>query len=471
MLRWLFIPFLSLLIISSCEKSSFYENQALVFSEDTVSFDTVFTTIGSVTRELRIKNISNKRLLIDRIYLAGRNNSPFRINIDGEPLSLASNVLIYPRDSIFIFIDVIIDPNNSNLPVLIRDSVIFEYQGKIQRVILQAWGQDIVLLKDVVIKNESWDLPKPYLIYGNVVVDTFCTLRIREGVKVLFHKNSSLIAAGRIQVTGTKANPVLFASVRFNKEYRNVPGLWNGIFILSPSNENIINHAEIRNSVFGIRLGEPGKVTSLNVPDLKLNSVNISHSTVTCLAIYQGNAEAINSVFSHSGKYCLYIYSEGEYRFVHCTFFNLWDYGIRMTPLLSISKGSDGFAGTEGITINLINSVIYGDLKSETEIINATAGASINFLFDHCLVKIDTTSALFWQREKFTGTIINKNPRFINEVGYDYRPDTLSPLINSGKRQLITDYPEDIRGVSRLSDGLPDIGAYERKPGEKKQVQ
>ncbi|HOU30208.1 MAG TPA: choice-of-anchor Q domain-containing protein, partial [Bacteroidales bacterium] len=86
----------------------------------------------------------------------------------------------------------------------------------------------------------------------------------------------------------------------------------------------------------------------------------------------------------------------------------------------------------------------------------------------HCLIKLDTISSNFWKTGRFTDNLVNKNPRFIDENAYDFRPDTLSPLINTGNKQVVNIYNEDYRGTTRLTDGLPDIGAFERIPGEKK---
>ena len=80
----------SLILISliaflfSCEKNTPSGTKGLVFSDDTIYFDTVFTTIGSTTRELRVRNSEKHRIRIDEIYLAGGNDSQFRLNIDGE---------------------------------------------------------------------------------------------------------------------------------------------------------------------------------------------------------------------------------------------------------------------------------------------------------------------------------------------------------------------------------------------------
>lgn len=226
-----FVIFIVIIFLSSCEKPIRNDVSVLAFSDDTIFFDTVFSTIGSTTRELRVINISRDRLLIDNIYLAGGTQSPFRINIDGEPVLSKKQVQIFPRDSIIIFVDVIIDPINANHPVFISDSIIFETGGDAQKVFLNAWGQDIILFRDQVIQTSTWSQLKPYLIYGNLLVDTSQTLFIEKGVKVLFHKNSSMTVAGNIIVSGTYDAPVLFASDRLEKPYYDVPGQWKGIFI------------------------------------------------------------------------------------------------------------------------------------------------------------------------------------------------------------------------------------------------
>ena len=88
----------------------------LRFSTDTVTFDTVFTTIGSTTLSFKVYNPGKETIRISSISLAGGNDSFFRLNIDGEPVRQASNVDIPPDDSLFIFVAVTIDPTNSNNP-------------------------------------------------------------------------------------------------------------------------------------------------------------------------------------------------------------------------------------------------------------------------------------------------------------------------------------------------------------------
>ncbi len=80
----------------------------LTLSADTLSFDTVFTTTGSVTQQVKLINNNNQSVGISSISLAGGTGSPFIINIDGTPGPNASNLNIQANDSLYIFVTVLI---------------------------------------------------------------------------------------------------------------------------------------------------------------------------------------------------------------------------------------------------------------------------------------------------------------------------------------------------------------------------
>ena len=93
---------LSLGLLWSCKPDdSVLESdvQALQFSADTLTFDTVFTTIGSVTRWITIYNPTSRDMVLDEIRLVDQANGVFQLNIDGIPGNQASNVLIPSKDS------------------------------------------------------------------------------------------------------------------------------------------------------------------------------------------------------------------------------------------------------------------------------------------------------------------------------------------------------------------------------------
>jgi hypothetical protein len=455
------------LLSFACNKITSPDSTELFFSSDTILFDTVFSSIGSTTKELRVINRGNGRITLNRILLAGGQASQFRLNIDGEATFEKGNVEIDPGDSIFIFVDVKVDPSDKSSPIAVTDSIVFSIKNEIRKVQLLAWGQDIILINSMTIGTETWHKGKPYVVYNNVVIDTAETLTVDAGTRIYFHRNSSMIIAGNILVNGSADLNVLFGSDRLEKMYEDVPGQWKGIFVLNTSKGNNINHAVIRNTIYGIQMGEP--VYSTDIPELKLYSSFIMHSTISGLSAMTGKIQAANCLIAHCGNYCLFLSAGGEFKFTQCTLFNRWDYGLRLTSLLYVEeKPEQSNALISPLKLDFNNCTIYGDNTSEIDIIPANNILTSNYYFDHCLIKLDTLNAKFWNRSDFPGTLINRNPLFLDVNQYDFRPDSLSPLIENGNPVYALEYPFDIRGISRNS-AQPDIGAFERVPGERKE--
>ncbi|MCH8331386.1 MAG: hypothetical protein IH946_08385, partial [Bacteroidetes bacterium] len=96
---------------SGCRKDRFFTDASAVveFSTDTLTFDTVFTDVGSITRWVKVYNIYPRSLEISRIELEGGNSSQFRINVDGISGTLAEKVVMAPNDSLYIFVEVTVD--------------------------------------------------------------------------------------------------------------------------------------------------------------------------------------------------------------------------------------------------------------------------------------------------------------------------------------------------------------------------
>ena len=51
------------------------------------------------------------------------------------------------------FVEVTIDPNGQNLPMVVKDSIEFVTNMNLQDVDLVAWGQDFKLIKDAIINK------------------------------------------------------------------------------------------------------------------------------------------------------------------------------------------------------------------------------------------------------------------------------------------------------------------------------
>ena len=86
---------------------------SLEFSLDTLAFDTVFTSVGSTTKRFKIYNRNEQPIVISNIQLENTSGM-FRINVDGTAGNTHSNIEIPAEDSIYVFVEVTVDPDNSN---------------------------------------------------------------------------------------------------------------------------------------------------------------------------------------------------------------------------------------------------------------------------------------------------------------------------------------------------------------------
>ena len=126
------LSLLILISLTACRKSNTYYQGStnLRFSTDTLLFDTVFTTVGSITKRIKVYNDLDEDLQIDEIKLAGSEDTPYRLNIDGLQNDVAQDILLRSKDSLHIFVEVTIDPNNTNQPHIHTDSITFLTNAK-----------------------------------------------------------------------------------------------------------------------------------------------------------------------------------------------------------------------------------------------------------------------------------------------------------------------------------------------------
>ena len=73
---------------AACRQERFAANANvdLRFEVDSVLFDTVFATVGTITKRFKVYNPTSKNISIDEIFLGGRRmsgSSNFRLNING----------------------------------------------------------------------------------------------------------------------------------------------------------------------------------------------------------------------------------------------------------------------------------------------------------------------------------------------------------------------------------------------------
>ena len=124
-------------------------NLALQLENDSIVFDTVFTTRGSATEWLKIYNPHSGPIVIDEIFLAGKRytgKSPYRLNINGQPVNEVADYELAAGDSMYVFAEVTLDPNGANAPLLVTDSIVFKRGNKETKIQLVAYGQDAIYL-------------------------------------------------------------------------------------------------------------------------------------------------------------------------------------------------------------------------------------------------------------------------------------------------------------------------------------
>ena len=94
------------LLFTSCWKEEEWQTEGvqLDFSCDTMAFDTVFTQMGTTTRQFKVYNHSHHAVRIQEVTLRQGRDSRFRLNVDGDTSMVAKNIDLAAGDSIFVFV-------------------------------------------------------------------------------------------------------------------------------------------------------------------------------------------------------------------------------------------------------------------------------------------------------------------------------------------------------------------------------
>ncbi|HOS17121.1 MAG TPA: hypothetical protein PKX15_08950 [Bacteroidales bacterium] len=460
---------LTMLCVSffSCRKENIYENKdaKLKFSSSLITFDTIFTTVSSITKRLVVKNPYNGNLKTD-IYLLGDNNSYFSININGISAKSLKDVEIPAKDSVFIFIKVIINPNQVNLPMLVTDTILFHTNGNKQQVGLLAYGQDAhFIIADKWLgtainykvvagegENVTWTNDKPYVIYGYAVVDSVGKLNIEPGTRIYIHKKGGLwvYKGGCLHVNGTSDNPVTFQGDRMEEFFQDDYEQWDRIWINEGTQDNIINHAVIKNAFIGIQ----AEILEKDMGNkLILTNTIIKKSSGMGFLAKNYKVQAYNNVISDCVQYALTLMQGGDYTFINNTIHNAYHLGTRSTPSVFFSNYYifNNTMYLSDFRCDFINNIIWGNNAREFSC-GYDKAAEFKLNIEYCLLKSDTNYP-----DYFSNMLFNNNPSFENEHEYDYQLKASSPCKGAGKTMpaVIT----DIKGNARNSP--PSIGAYE----------
>lgn len=477
---------LSVLVNYSCQDDnvSMASEIPLSFSVDTLRFDTVFTQAGSATRSFKIYNELDDPVLLNSVRLANASSSFFRINVDGFSQNEVEDVRIEAGDSIYVFAEVTIDPDNplSISPFFIEEALLIQANNSSYSVQLEAWGQNANYIPDRESQGRVsyfscdlgqwvWDDPRPYVLYGVLVIDS-CELVLPPGTEVYVHGgvainelgvfNDGLLAIlgnGNIRAQGTLEEPVLFKTDRLEEEFDELQGQWSGILLSRNSRGNTITHTRIENAIVGLSVDSSASV--------RIESSTIAYTGGSGISASHASIYAENSLFYQNAGSGISLNYGGNYVFNYCTIanFNNQDPALQANNIRCLNSDCSQAAFND-LNCNFTNCIFMGNDRDEISFLDAFAGAepgAFQYNFEHCIVRIDELLDANAYPNFFNNCVNCKNidtsdTLFVSVSDNDFRLDTMSIAIDMGVDLPFVD--RDILDFPREA-GSPDIGCYE----------
>ena len=482
-----FLPILTLglflsFFLSNCSKETFHTGDVtLEFSKDTLRFDTIFTQVGSATRSFKIFNPLDKSVKISKLYMELGADSKFNINVDGLPGGVVTDVEIGPNDSIYVFAEVTVDPDQplSVSPFILNENLVIETNGGRQNVVLEAWGQNAnyipsnnnagsVALLSCDFGTETWDDPRPYVIYGVLVIQD-CTLKLPPGTRLYVHGGVALSPEkvvysdgiiyvgkkGGLVIEGVEGDPVIIQGDRLEEEFVDVPGQWAGIRYATGSLPGNIRHAKVLNSIVGIRADSAANLT--------LNNVEIRNSASSGLVGVTAKIKATNCLFADNGGYGAQFEIGGNYDLNYCTIAN---YGneksaLRLSNLICLNQNCSEYLDDD-LVARINNCILFGSQKDEIELFDGET-AGFDYQIKNTIVRVkdltkETAYPDFFDHCNPCINAAGDDKIFVDVDEQNYQLDTLS--IAEQKAVPILGVTDDLIGTMR-DNSAPDIGCYE----------
>lgn len=453
-----------LLLVFGCRKNSFIAsgNAIVQFSSDTLLFDTVFVSTGSVTGVVRIINANNQKLRLSAVRLMGGSQSSFHLNIDGVSGPEQDNIDLDAGDSLYVFVAVRIDPRAADLPFVVQDSIEVAFNGSKRYIQLQAYGQNAHFLRNQVLKGATtWDSRLPYVILGSLRVDTNAILTLPAGCKIYFHADAPLLVDGTLIVNGGKydSTKVYFQSDRLDAPYNSYPASWPGIYFRESGTGCHLQYAVIRNAYQAVVVRTPPAGSN---PKVLLEQCVIENSYDAGILGVGGSLQANNCLISNCGKN-IEVGGGGSYQFVQCTAVSYSNnYLTHTQPVLAVADiVQQGTAQVTGdLQAGFSNCIFWGGNGSvDNEVVVSRQGRNAFAInFSHCLWKLKAAPAGVTS----SGIVANQDPLFdsVNNFRnyYDLHLRAGSPALKMG---LSTGLLVDLDGNPRPGAG-PDLGCYQK---------
>ncbi len=506
-------------LLSGCEpKEDLVQTSGrLEFDTDSVLFDTVFTTVRTVTKRLWVYNRNSGAVRTD-IALAGTQNATYSLIIDGDAGPGKSNVLIRGRDSLQVLVRAVLGDNGTaSRPkeFLVTDQLNFLTNGNAQDVKLVAYGQNAYFHRaDIIRTNTVWATDKPHVIInspytqgnntfpvGVAVLEPF-TLTIPAGARVYCHNGATMQINGTLlinpifntlagdTVKASNRNLVRFQGDRLESGFADVPGQWGGIFFTASSKNNVVRYCDIKNANFGLEIVN----TDLRqvLPDLTVSNTTIRNISGANPAFVSagglpgglvnvaGILTATNCLLTNCGEYAV-LGLGGETTLNFCTVANYFSgQAQRQTPSVFFSNAistSAGPATRVPLNVKVLNSIIWGNAGVVDELLfensddyYPTGASGGTAQVRNSVIRsreyagnADAPDKPGLARAAY-GNFLNQDPNFFrspeNGIGaLDFSPKSPSPALRGSLVGSLL--RTDLRNLPRATN--PEIGALKQR--------
>ena len=459
-----------LILVAACVATSCIEDDfttspsdTLTFSTDTLSFDTVFTDLGTPTARLKVFNRAGKSVNISRISFKNP-DTRFAMNVDGVSASSFTDVEIRANDSIFIFVECKLPLEDVNTPVLTEDAIEFLTNGVQQQVVLQAWGQNVTRLRGQTLTADTrFTAERPIVVFDSLVVAEGATLRIDPGVQLLFHDKAFMRVKGRIEAVGEPGRMIAMRGDRLDNVlpdvgYDIMAGQWKGITIDAGSFGNRLEYVDMRSTVSGLQIDSCSNLSERKL--LLLNSW-LHNSQGRVLESRHAWVDALGCVFSEAADHVVCL-EGGRHTMTQCTFANNYLFAAPYQSIIGLygllpDEGGEGAAsGLPLMEASFNNCIVYG-MASDLNVGDLT-GSQV--FFRYTLMRSGGQDD-----DNFLHCLWDADPLFYTvrtDYLFNYRVKPDSPAIGAGDPALVTPQCEyDMDGVWRLGPGGVTLGAYQ----------
>ena len=446
----------------------------LTFQSDTISLDTVFSTVPSSTRSFWVYNKSGDGLRCTSVRLEGGNQSGFRVNVDGAYLSpeqgyKVNDIEVRNKDSVRVFVELTSPANMKSGPHKLEDNLVFELEsGKQQKVALKAWSWDaqfvrnLTVSRDTLLTQESGG--KPIVVYGKITVEEGATLTVGAGTTLYFHGDAGIDVSGRLVCKGTADENIVMRGDRLDYMFDYLPydrmsGQWQGIRLRETSYDNEIEYADIHSTFNGIQIDSSDvsrqtlRLANSIVHNCQGNAVRTENSRVSiencqltnalgdCLAVEGGDVYVNNSTLA---QFYPFDSSRGS---------ALYFSGVSY-PLVS-------FCCANTLVTGYADDVLTGGKPGDD------SGHAFNYGFTNCIIRTpevgeaekENFSDVVFEDVKDTVSLGSKHFQCVDgdKQLYDFHLRKESAAIDKANPETAAHTDRD----GRERDEAPDIGAYE----------